>query len=162
MENYIVTRYNSDMNGVSKKTAQQRLQTLAEFRYALRQFLHFSELAAAELGLHPQQHQLLLQIAGIPEGVAPTISYAAERMGLRHNTVVELSKRCEEQGLIRRTQNMQDRRCVELQVTAQGRQLLRSLSDDHAHELYELAPRLITALTQIRGFHGKKEVTDEV
>ena len=150
------------MNGVAKKTAQQRLQTLAEFRYALRQFLHFSEQAAAEAGLHPQQHQLLLQIAGIPDGVAPTISYAAERLGLRHHTVVELSKRCEEQGLLRRTQNMQDRRYVELQVTAQGRQLLRSLSDDHAHELYELAPRLITALTQIRGFHGKKEVTDEI
>ncbi len=96
------------------------------------------------------------------DGVAPTISYAAERLGLRHHTVVELSKRCEEQGLIRRTQNTQDRRYVELQVIAHGRQLLRSLSEDHAHELYELAPRLITALTQIRGFHGKKEVTDEV
>src|ERR1700679_588002 len=130
MDNYIVIRYNFNMNGVAKKTALQRLQTLAEFRYALRQFLHFSELAAAEAGLHPQQHQLLLQIAGIPDGVEPTISYAAERMGLRHNTVVELSKRCEEQGLLRRTQNMQDRRYVELQVTAQGRQLLRSLSDD--------------------------------
>src|SRR5580658_4408989 len=119
MDNYIVMRYNLNMNGVPKKTAQQRLQTLAEFRYTLRQFLHFSELAAAEAGLHPQQHQLLLQIAGIPDGVEPTISYAAERMGLRHNTVVELSKRCEEQGLLRRTQNMQDRRYVELQVTAQ-------------------------------------------
>jgi DNA-binding MarR family transcriptional regulator len=162
LDNYIVIRYNLNVSDITKETARQRLQTLAEFRYALRQFLHFSEQAAAEAGLHPQQHQLLLQIAGIPEGVAPTISYAAERLGLRHHSVVELSKRCEEQGLIRRTQNMQDRRCVELQVTAQGRQLLRSLSEDHAHELYELAPRLITALTQIRGFHGATEVTDEV
>jgi DNA-binding MarR family transcriptional regulator len=162
MDNYIVMRYNLNMNGVPKKTAQQRLQTLAEFRYALRQFLHFSEQAAAEAGLHPQQHQLLLQIAGIPDGVAPTISYAAERLGLRHHTVVELSKRCEEQGLIRRTQNTQDRRCVELQITSHGRQLLQSLSEDHGHELYELAPRLIAALTKIRGLHGAKEVTDEV
>jgi DNA-binding MarR family transcriptional regulator len=157
-----VTRYNINVSDISKETARQRLQTLAEFRYALRQFLHFSEHAAAEAGLHPQQHQLLLQIAGIPDGVAPTISYVAERLGLRHHSVVELSKRCEEQGLIRRTQNPHDRRCVELQVTAQGRQLLRSLSEDHAHELYELAPRLITALTQIRGFHATKEITDEV
>ena len=157
-----MTRYNLNVSDISKKTARERLQTLAEFRYALRQFLHFSEQAASEAGLHPQQHQLLLQIAGIPDGVAPTISYAAERLGLRHHSVVELSKRCEEQGLIRRTQNTHDRRCVELQVTAHGRQLLRSLSEDHAHELYELAPRLITALTQIRGFHGTKEVTDEV
>src|ERR1700677_4011847 len=154
MDNYIVIRYNFNMNGVAKKTAHQRLQTLAEFRYALRQFLHFSEEAAAKAGLHPQQHQLLLQIAGIPHGVAPTISYAAERLGLRHHTVVELSKRCEEQGLIRRTQNAHDRRYVELQVTSHGWQLLQSLSEDHARELYEWAPRLIAALTQIRAFHG--------
>jgi DNA-binding MarR family transcriptional regulator len=157
-----VTRYNLIVSDIAKGTARERLQTLAEFRYALRRFLHFSELAASEAGLHPQQHQLLLQIAGIADGVAPTISYAAERLGLRHHTVVELSKRCEEQGLIRRTQNTHDRRYVELQVTAHGRQLLRSLSEDHAHELYELAPRLISSLTQIRGFHGTKEVTDEV
>jgi DNA-binding MarR family transcriptional regulator len=157
MDNYIVIRYNLNMNGAPKKTAQQRLQTLAEFRYALRQFLHFSEEAAAKAGLHPQQHQLLLQIAGIPDGVAPTISYAAERLGLRHHTVVELSKRCEEQGLIQRTQNTHDRRCVELQITSHGRQLLQSLSEDHGHELYELAPRLIAALTQIRALHGAND-----
>jgi DNA-binding MarR family transcriptional regulator len=145
------------VNDVSKKTTQQRLQTLAEFRYALRQFLHFSEEAAVKAGLHPQQHQLLLQIAGIPHGVAPTISYAAERLGLRHHTVVELSKRCEQQGLIRRTQNTHDRRYVELQVTSQGQQLLQSLSEDHAHELYELAPRLIAALTQIRAYPGTRD-----
>jgi DNA-binding MarR family transcriptional regulator len=152
-----VIRYNLIVNEVSKKTVQQRLQTLAEFRYALRQFLHFSEEAAAKAGLHPQQHQLLLQIAGIPHGVAPTISYAAERLGLRHHTAVELSKRCEQQGLIRRTQNTHDRRYVELQVTSQGRQLLQSLSEDHAHELYELAPRLIAALTQIRAYPGTRD-----
>ena len=68
----------------------------------------------------------------------------------------ELSKRCEEQGLIRRTQNTHDRRFVELQVTSQGGQLLQSLSLDHEHELYELAPQLIAALTQIRAFQGAK------
>ena len=51
---------------------------------------------------------------------------------------------------------------MELQITSHGRQLLQALSDDHGHELYELAPRLIAALTQIRGLHRAKEVTDEV
>jgi DNA-binding MarR family transcriptional regulator len=134
----------------SPKMAAQRLQTLAEFRYALRQFLHFSEGAAARAGLHPQQHQLLLQISGAPDGVAATISYAAEKLGLRHHSVVELSKRCEEEGLIHRTHNMRDQRCVLLQVTPKGQQLLQALSEDHARELYELAPRLIEALTRIR------------
>jgi hypothetical protein len=70
-----------------------RLQIIAEFRHQLRPFLHFSETAAQNRGLQPQQHQLLLQIAGDPDKVAATIGYAAERLGLRHNTVVELSNR---------------------------------------------------------------------
>jgi DNA-binding MarR family transcriptional regulator len=128
-----------------------RLRNLAEFRYELRRFLQFSECCAAEAGLHPQQHQLLLQLAGAPDDVETTVSYAAERLGLRHHTVVELSKRCEEAGLIHRDQDMKDRRCIQLRVTAKGHRVLRTLSEDHARELYELAPRLIGALSQICG-----------
>jgi DNA-binding MarR family transcriptional regulator len=126
-----------------------RLQNLAEFRYELRQFLHFSESCAAEADLHPQQHQLLLQIAGAPEEVDTTVSYAAERLGLRHHTVVELSKRCEEAGLIHRHQDLNDRRRIHLQVTAKGQRVLRVLSENHERELHELGPRLIQALSRI-------------
>jgi DNA-binding MarR family transcriptional regulator len=128
-----------------------RLQNLAEFRYELRRFLQFSESCAAEAGLHPQQHQLLLQLAGAPDEVEATVSYAAERLGLRHHTVVELSKRCEEAGLIHRNQDLNDRRRIQLQVTAKGHRILRVLSEDHERELYELGPRLIRALSLICG-----------
>ena len=37
---------------------------LAAFRYELRRFLRFSEKAARSCGLTPQQHQLLLGVAG--------------------------------------------------------------------------------------------------
>jgi DNA-binding MarR family transcriptional regulator len=128
-----------------------RLQNLAEFRYELRQFLQFSEGCSAEAGLHPQQHQLLLQLAGAPDEVETTVSYAAERLGLRHHTVVELSKRCEDAGLIHRNQDLNDRRRIQLEVTAKGHRILRTLSEDHERELYELAPRLIGALSRICG-----------
>jgi DNA-binding MarR family transcriptional regulator len=128
-----------------------RLQNLAEFRFELRRFLQFSEACAAEAGLHPQQHQLLLQLAGAPDELETTVSYAAERLGLRHHTVVELSKRCEEAGLIHRYQDRNDRRRIQLRVTAKGHRLLRILSENHARELYELAPRLIGALSMICG-----------
>jgi DNA-binding MarR family transcriptional regulator len=128
-----------------------RLQNLAEFRYELRQFLQFSESCAAEAGLHPQQHQLLLQIAGAPDEVETTVSNAAERLGLRHHTVVELSKRCEEAGLIHRNQDLNDRRRIQLQLTAKGQRVLRVLSEDHERELHELGPRLIQALSRICG-----------
>jgi DNA-binding MarR family transcriptional regulator len=126
-----------------------QLRTLAEFRHRLRLFLQFSENAAQKLGLQPQQHQLLLQIAGAPDGTATTVGYAAERLGLRHNTVVELSSRCEESGLVKRKAGDDDRRCVLLQLTPKGKRLLDSLSIDHARELNELAPQLIRTLAEL-------------
>jgi DNA-binding MarR family transcriptional regulator len=137
---------------MAKKTTADdhaRWQNLAEFRYELRRFLQFSEGRATEAGLHPQQHQLLLQLAGAPPEAETTVSYAAERLGLRHHTVVELSMRCDEAGLIRRVQDENDRRRIRLEVTDKGHRLLRALSEDHARELYELAPRLIRSLSMI-------------
>jgi DNA-binding MarR family transcriptional regulator len=138
-------------------SSRARVQVLAEFRHQLRLFLHFSEAAAAKFDLQPQQHQLLLQIAGRPDGAAATVGYAAERLGLRHNSVVELSIRCEEAGLIRRTHDGNDRRCVLLELTPKGLRTLESLSLDHAQELNELAPQLIRTLTAIKTAHNKIE-----
>ena len=126
------------------------LRTLAEFRYELRQFLHFSECAATEAGLQPQQHQLLLQVAGAPEGETVTIAYAAQRLSLRHHSVVELANRSEREGLLVRTADPVDRRRAILRVTPKGERVLRRLADDHARELNELAPRLAQALRRIR------------
>jgi DNA-binding MarR family transcriptional regulator len=125
------------------------LQTLAEFRYELRRFLHFSENAAIGEGVHPQQHQLLLQVAGAPAGTVVTIAYAAERLGLRHNSMVELVNRSENEGLLARFSDSEDQRRVLLQVTRKGRQALDRLTEDHAREIQELAPRLVRTLEKI-------------
>lgn len=125
------------------------LETLAEFRYQLRRFLLFSESAALDAGLQPQQHQLLLQVVGTPENTAVTISYAAERLGLKHNSTVELVDRSEREGLLERTADMNDKRRAILRVTRKGRLVLGRLAGDHAKELIELAPRLTKALKHI-------------
>jgi DNA-binding MarR family transcriptional regulator len=158
---YIVLRYILFMPILLQSPARQRLQTLADFRYTLRQFLHFSESCAIAAGLHPQQHQLLLHIAGAPEGVETTISYAAERLGLRHHSVVELSKRCEEAGWIHRRHVTPDRRYVVLGLTAEGDRVLEALSEAHERELYELVPKLVGALTSIRGSAARRLAVDE-
>jgi DNA-binding MarR family transcriptional regulator len=129
--------------------ADSLLRNLAEFRFELRRFLHFSESAAVEEGLHPQQHQLLLQIAGAPEDALMTIAYAAERLKLRHHSVVELVNRSEREGLLERKADAEDHRRALLRVTRKGKQALRRLSDDHARELHELAPRLVRVLEEI-------------
>jgi DNA-binding MarR family transcriptional regulator len=138
----------------ARPTAPQ-LEKLAEFRHRLRLFLQFSENAAGKLGLQPQQHQLLLQIAGAPGGVPPTIRYAAERLGLRHNTAVELCNRCEEAGLIKRKTGAADRRCVLLELTPKGKRLLDSLSIVHALELNQMAPQLVQTLMELKTATGK-------
>ena len=125
------------------------LRTLAEFRFELRCFLHFSERAALEAGLHPQQHQLLLQVAGVLEGTAVTIAYVAERLGLKHNSAVELVDRSEHEGLLARAKDAADKRRAVLRLTRKGRLLLDRLANDHARELNELGPRLATTLKNI-------------
>jgi len=136
-------------------SSEPLLRTLADFRFELRRFLHFSESAALGAGLQPQQHQLLLQVAGAPEATAVTIVYAAERLGLKHNSTVELVDRSEREGLLARTADVTDRRKAILQVTRKGKRVLDRLVSDHAHELNELAPRLAKALEHIRR-HGNK------
>jgi DNA-binding MarR family transcriptional regulator len=126
------------------------LRTLADFRFELRRFLHFSECAALAAGLQPQQHQLLLQVAGAPESTPVTIAYAAARLGLKHNSVVELVDRSEREGLLARTEDAVDKRRAILRVTRKGRRVLERLSGDHARELNELAPTLIEALEHVR------------
>ena len=136
------------------------LKTLTDFRYELRRFLLFSESAAVEAGLHPQQHQLLLQVAGAPENTAVTIAYAAERLGLKHNSTVELVDRSEREGLLERMSDVDDKRRAILRVTRKGRLVLGRLAGDHAKELNELAPRLTKALKHL-SFNAHRSTTAE-
>jgi DNA-binding MarR family transcriptional regulator len=132
--------------------SDELLRTLAEFRFELRRFLQFSEAAAIGAGLHPQQHQLLLQVAGAAPGTDVTIAYVAERLGLKHNSAVELVDRSESTGLLLRSADAIDRRRTILRVSRKGQQVLERLSNDHARELNERAPRLAKALRKIGSY----------
>jgi DNA-binding MarR family transcriptional regulator len=129
-------------------------RALAEFRYQLRCFLRFSEHAARDAGLEPQQHQLLLAVRGMPVGAIATIGSLAERLQLRHHSTVELVDRLEARGLVRRVPNPQDAREVIVALTRQGRALLPRLTRAHRTELRTVAPRLIGALHALLGEAG--------
>jgi DNA-binding MarR family transcriptional regulator len=142
-------------------TSASLIERLAEFRYRLRTFVQFSEQAAHAAGLQPQQHQLLLQIAGAPAGTVPTIAYAAGRLGLRHNSVVELANRSEEEGLLERTTDETDARRVLLRVTSKGSRLLHKLAAHHRSELEVMGPDLIEALTRIEHWQTDSPSTNQ-
>lgn len=145
---------------ISQEDSERLLHTLADFRFELRRFLQFSEGAAMEAGLQPQQHQLLLQVAGAAEGIPVTIAYAAHRLGLKHNSTVELVDRSEREDLIERTADEEDRRRAILRLTRKGRQVLQKLSGDHARELNEMAPRLVRALRRVQQHSGVAAVAE--
>jgi len=138
------------------------LHTLADFRFELRRFLQFSESAAQEAGLQPQQHQLLLQVAGATHETPVTIAYAASRLGLKHNSTVELVDRSEREDLIERTTDKEDKRRAILRLTRKGRQVLQRLSGEHARELNEMAPRLVRALRRVQMHSGESAVAEVV
>jgi DNA-binding MarR family transcriptional regulator len=126
------------------------LQALAEFRYRIRRFLRFSEEAAREAGLEPQQHQLLLAAAGTTTGPA-TVGELAERLQLRPHSVDELITRAEANGLVSRHRSDDDRRFVLVEPTAKGRRMLDRLSGAHREELRQAAAGLNEALSQVAG-----------
>lgn len=119
---------------------------LADFRYEIRRFLNFSEAAARAAGIEPHQHQALLAIKGRRPGFETTVGVLAERLLIRHHSAVELSRRLEVRGWIRRSRNAADRREVQLALTARGEKLLARLSVPHRNELRTAEPRLIRAL----------------
>jgi len=129
-------------------------QALAEFRYQIRKFLHFSEKAVQEAGLERGQYQLMLAIKGMPEGARPRIRDVANRMHIQHHSAVELINRLESGGYVQRERAEDDRREVLLALTPKGERVLGELALHHHEELQEAAPRLVGALRRV--MKGKK------
>src|ERR1700729_1509572 len=105
--------------------ATEKLVELAEFRYRLRKFLNFSEMASEAVGISAQQYQVLQVVAAaVPTGRESSISYIAERMVVRHNSAVELVDRAEKAGLVRRVADESDHRRSLVEITGRGVELL--------------------------------------
>ncbi len=111
---------------------------LAQFRYALRKFLRFSENASRKCGVTPQQHQLLLGIQGFSGRGSASVSELAEFLQERHHSVVGLVERAEQGGLVRRAQDAADRRVVNVTLTTRGRRILLRLTRRHYEETRRL------------------------
>ncbi|MDE3200926.1 MAG: MarR family transcriptional regulator [Acidobacteriota bacterium] len=117
----------------------QRLVTdLAKFRYLLRKFLRFSEKAARDAGLTPQQHQLMLGVAGFNGCGTATVSELAEFLQERHHSVVGLIDRAVAKELVQRVVDSSDRRVVRISLTRQGKSILKKLSLVHQAEVGQL------------------------
>jgi DNA-binding MarR family transcriptional regulator len=116
-------------------------ERLAGFRFALREYGHYSEAAAEKAGLTARQHQALLAIrAG--RGGTLLVGELAQRLLLRPHSASELVQRMEEQGLLRREAGAADKRQVRLRLHERGERVLEDLSQSHRAELRRLRPML--------------------
>jgi DNA-binding MarR family transcriptional regulator len=122
---------------------------LARFRSSLRSFLSFSEDAARTNGLTAQQHQAILAIRGLSSGRGMTVGDFARHLVIKPHSAVELLTRLEIAGLIERSVDDKDHRCVLVTLTERADRLLRKLSHQHVAELRRRAPELVSALRHL-------------
>jgi DNA-binding MarR family transcriptional regulator len=95
--------------------------SVAEFRVALRRFLHQTERVAREVGITPRWYLLLLLIKGAPDlSERSTVTELAERLYLAQSSVTELVDRAVQAGLVRREPSTADGRVAYLRLTAEG------------------------------------------
>lgn len=126
-------------------------RTLALLRYHVRRFLRAREVAARAAGVAPQHHLLLLQVKGL-EGERPaTVGALAERLQLRHHTVVELVDRLTKRGMVARRRVPSDRRHVIVELRPAGRRVLEQLARYSLDELRAEGPALVATLARLIG-----------
>jgi DNA-binding MarR family transcriptional regulator len=125
-------------------------QALAAFRYALRQFLRFSEEAARRAGVTPQQYLAMIAVRGFPGRDRLTVSELAERLQIRHHSAVGLIDRMAAQGLMVRQPGGADRRQVFVSLTPRGAELLEPLAAAHRDQLQRIGGDLREILERLR------------
>lgn len=119
----------------STPLTKEDFEALARFRFGIRRYLRFSEEIVRKLGLTPQQYQAMLALKGFPDREWATIGELADRLQLRHHTVVELVNRAQAQGLLERVPHPADARSVRVVLTPDGESILGRLAALHRDEL---------------------------
>src|SRR5258708_6220502 len=117
------------------RVSQAEYEALAGFRYALRQFLRFSEEAGRAAGLKPQQYLALLTLRGFRGAQGLSVGELAERLQVRHHSAVGLVDRLASLGLVRREEGRDDRRRVYVKLTPRGSAKLQRVAMANPGEL---------------------------
>ncbi len=140
---YIAVRYTK---GMTTEITTDEYRALAELRYRIRHFLREGDAVAQAAGLEPQQYLLLLTIRGLPAGEEATIRTLAERLALKHHSVVELIDRLETHGYVRRGRGRDDRRRVLVSLLPRGERLLEQVVRHRIGELRSNGHDLVRAI----------------
>ena len=131
---------------MGKKITTTEFRALAELRYRIRQFLKEGDTTARKEGLEPQQYLLLLAIRGLPPDVPGKIRTLADRLALKHHSVVELVDRLEQHGYVKRTRSREDKRQVLVSLLPKGQKVLERVVQERIGELRASGRQLVQAI----------------
>lgn len=134
--------------------ASSDYRALGEFRFAIRQFLAFSEEGAKAHGLTSQQHQALLAIRAHPGSDPISIGELAESLLIKNHSAVELVARLVERDLVARRDSDADRRRVVLTLRPRGAEILETISRRNLARLNEGADILADIIEAARRAAG--------
>ncbi|HYL83545.1 MAG TPA: MarR family transcriptional regulator [Candidatus Angelobacter sp.] len=134
---------------MAKPITTAEYRALAELRYLIRKFVREGDGVSSAAGLEPQQYLLLLMIRGIPEGQEATVSILAERLALKHHSVVELIDRLENHAYVRRNRSREDRRSVFVSLLPRGERMLEQVAQHRISELRSTGTSLVNAISAL-------------
>ena len=146
---YIAVRYTFRM---TKEITSAEYTALAELRYLIRKFVGEGDAVARAAGLEPQQYLLLLAIRGLPEGQDATIQALADRLALKHHSMVELIDRLELHDYVRRSRSRDDRRRVLVTLLPRGERVLEQVARQRISELRSSGAALVKAIDTLPAF----------
>jgi DNA-binding MarR family transcriptional regulator len=134
---------------MAKEVTSAEYQALAELRYLIRKFVGEGDAVARAAGLEPQQYLLLLAIRGLTDGEDATIQVLADRLALKHHSMVELIDRLEVHGYVRRSRSRDDRRRVLVSLLPRGEKLLEQVARHRISELRSSGAALVKAISAL-------------
>ena len=134
---------------MSTEITTDQYRAFAELRYRIRHFVREGDMVAQAVGLEPQQYLLLLAIRGLPAGEEATIRTLADRLALKHHSVVELIDRLETHGYVRRSRGRDDRRRVLVSLLPRGERILEQVARHRIGELRANGHALVRAIDQL-------------
>jgi DNA-binding MarR family transcriptional regulator len=135
-------------------------KAIGDFRRALREFLAFSDNAALQAGVTPQQHQALLAIRTHLGPEPMTIGELASCLMIRNHSAVGLVTRLVEHGLVERKESEDDRRRVLLKLLPSGADVLKRISLLNVGEYHRSADFLSHVLRRVRALNPETSKDD--
>jgi len=141
---------------VATTITTEEYRALAELRHRIRLFVREGDAKARAAGLEPQQYLILLAIRGLPESAEATIRMLAERLALKHHSVVELVDRLEQRGLVKRARSREDRRRVLVSLLPRGEKLLEEVARHRISELRSSGAAFVKAIEALLERDGRR------